>query len=49
MNGENLPPLDQLTKQEFRDRTRHLKEFTESEFDKLWAQFQKTKKLKGMH
>jgi len=48
-NGEDLQPLDVLDKQEFRDSTRHLVDWTEEEFDKHWAEFQEMKRKRGMN
>lgn len=48
--GEREEPLNQLTKQEFRDYTRHLNpEMTEQQFDLLWAKFQEIKKRKSLN
>lgn len=47
--GEQAQPLNELTKQEFRDATRHLSPMTEEEFDKVWQEFQHAKAKRGMH
>lgn len=47
--GEKNQPLNELTKQEFRDATRHLSPMTDDEFDKAWQDFQDIKARRGMH
>lgn len=47
--GEDLPPLHQLTQEEFRDLTRPLCPMTDEEFDAAWEEFQEIKRRREMN
>lgn len=48
--GEDNDPLHLLSKQEFRDRTRHLcPDIDDQEFDRLWQEFQTKKHIKSLN
>lgn len=47
--GEDLEPLSLLSKQEFRDATRHLVSLTDDEFEALWSDFQEQKRKRSMN
>lgn len=50
IEGEDLPRLDSLDKDEFRERTRHLAPgMTDEQFDQRWEEFEATKQKRGMH
>jgi len=48
--GEHLDQLNELTKEEFRDRTRHLvPDMSDEQFEKHWEEFQKQKAQRKLH
>lgn len=47
--GEDLEPLNLMSKQEFRDATRHLVNLSDENFETLWAEFQEQKRKRSLN